>query len=105
MKIGIGIALGVMLVVPALQSAVAQTAADVYKTKCQSCHGADGMATTAMGKTLKVRPISDPSVKRISEAAMIEAVKNGMGKMQPYKDKLSDAEIKESIVRFRSFMK
>ena len=36
---------------------------------------------------------------------MIEAVRNGMGKMQPFKDKLTDAQIKDSVAFFRSLMK
>ena len=31
----------------------------------------------------------------MTEAKMVEAVHNGMGKMQPYKDKLTDAQIKD----------
>lgn len=77
----------------------------IYKAKCQSCHGAAGMADTTVGKTLKVKPVTDPEVKKFTEAAMIEATRNGMGKMQPFKNKLSDAEIKDSVARFRSFIK
>ena len=36
---------------------------------------------------------------------MIDATRNGMGKMQPFKNKLTDAEIKDSVARFRSFIK
>ena len=31
----------------------------VYKAKCQSCHGATGMADTTVGKALKVKPVSE----------------------------------------------
>jgi mono/diheme cytochrome c family protein len=105
MQIGIGIPLGVILAVAGLPLAFAQSGADIYKAKCQSCHGTTGLADTAVGKTLKVKPITDPSVVRYSEAAMIEATRNGLGKMQAYKGKLTDAEIKDSVARFRSFMK
>jgi len=44
-------------------------------------------------------------VKKMNEAQMVDAVKNGMGKMQPYKDKLTDAQIKDVVTYFRSFMK
>ena len=54
---------------------------------------------------MKVKPVSDPEVKKLSEAQMADAVKNGMGKMQPYKDKLSDDQIKEAVTYFRTFMK
>jgi cytochrome c6 len=77
----------------------------IYKAKCQSCHGATGMADTTVGKALKVKPVTDPDVKKSTEAAMIDATRNGAGKMQPYKGKLTDAEIKDSVARFRSFIK
>jgi cytochrome c6 len=77
----------------------------IYKAKCQSCHGATGMADTTVGKALKVKPVTNPEVKKASEAAMIEATKNGMGKMQPYKGKLTEAEIKGAVDHFRSLIK
>jgi hypothetical protein len=36
---------------------------------------------------------------------MIEATRNGMGKMQPFKNKLTDAEINDAVAHFRSFIK
>jgi mono/diheme cytochrome c family protein len=69
------------------------------------CHGVAGLANSGAGKAMKVKPISDPAVKKLTEGEMIEAVRNGMGKMQAYKDKLTDAQIKDSVVYFRTFMK
>src|SRR4051812_18810108 len=60
----------------------------LYKAKCQMCHGEKGTADSGPGKSMKVKPVTDADVKKMNEAQMIEAVKNGMGKMQPYKDKL-----------------
>ena len=77
----------------------------LYKTKCQMCHGAKGLADTAAAKAMKVKPITDPDVKGLTETKMVEAVRNGMGKMQPYKDKLTDAQIKDVVVYFRTFLK
>jgi mono/diheme cytochrome c family protein len=36
---------------------------------------------------------------------MVAATRNGMGKMQPYKDKLTDAQIKDAVDYFRTFVK
>ena len=36
---------------------------------------------------------------------MVEAVHNGMGKMQAYKDKLTDAQIKDVVAYFRTLSK
>jgi mono/diheme cytochrome c family protein len=79
--------------------------AATYKAKCQSCHGAAGLADTSSGKAIKVKPVTDPTVKKLTEAEMVAATRNGMGKMQPYKDKLSDAEIKGAVAYFRTFLK
>ena len=84
----------------------AQTSGEAtYKAKCQMCHGAAGMADSGAGKAMKVKPVTDPDVKKLSEAEMIAATKNGMGKMQPFKDKLTDAQIKDAVGHFRSFLK
>jgi cytochrome c6 len=105
-KIRAGITTAVMLAATAITTAFAQGAgADIYKTKCQSCHGADGMASSGVGKILKVKPANDASVKKMSETEMIAAVQNGMGKMQPYKNSLTEAQIKGAVDYFRMFEK
>jgi cytochrome c6 len=100
------IAVGTAMVFGVVAMSFAQSSGqDVYKTKCASCHGAAGMADSGAGKMLKVKPITDPEVKKMNQAQMVEAVKNGMGKMQPFKGKLTDAQIKDSVDYFRTFLK
>jgi len=77
----------------------------LYKAKCLTCHGAAGMADTNVGKALKVRPVSDPEVKKLSLSAQISVTKNGVGKMQGFKDKYTDAQIKDMVEYFRTFIK
>lgn len=77
----------------------------VYKARCFKCHGAAGQADTSMGKALKVKPITDPTVRKMSLDEMVAATRNGMGKMQAYKGELSEAEIRSSTEFFRSFLK
>ena len=77
----------------------------LYKAKCQMCHGEKGLADAGAGKAMKVKPATDPDVKKMNESQMIDAVRNGMGKMQPYKDKLSEAQIKDVVTYFRAFVK
>jgi cytochrome c6 len=82
---------------------LAQSSGDgIYKAKCQMCHGATGAADTPTGKMLKVKPLSDPDIKKLTAEQMFESVKNGKGKMQPYKDKLTDAQIKDSVAYYRN---
>ncbi len=95
-----------LLAVSTVAPAFAQSAgAEIYKAKCQMCHGATGMADAGAGKALKVKPATDPEVKKMSEAQMIAATKDGMGKMQPFKDKLTEAQIKDAVSYFRTFAK
>jgi mono/diheme cytochrome c family protein len=88
-------------------SAVAPVLAqgDTYKAKCQSCHGATGMADTGGGKAMKVKPATDPEVKAMTEDQMIAVVTDGKGKMPAYKGKLTDAQIKDSVAYYRTFVK
>ncbi|HEY3628926.1 MAG TPA: cytochrome c [Terracidiphilus sp.] len=83
----------------------AQSGEATYKAKCQMCHGATGLADSGAGKAMKVKPVTDPDVKKMSEAEMIQATENGMGKMTAFKGKLSDAEIKGAVEHFRTFIK
>ena len=83
----------------------AQSGEATYKAKCQICHGATGLADSGAGEAMKVKPVTDPDVKKMSEAEMIKATENGVGKMQPFKGKLSDAEIKGAVDYFRTFIK
>jgi mono/diheme cytochrome c family protein len=79
--------------------------ADVYKTKCASCHGATGVPSPAMAKAMGVKPAGDPAVKAKSEAQMIAVTTNGAGKMPAYKGKLTDAQIKAAVEYFRTLAK
>jgi mono/diheme cytochrome c family protein len=81
------------------------TGETTYKAKCQSCHGATGLADTVIGLAMKVKPVSDPEVRKCTEATMVDATRNGMGKMQAFKDKLTDAEIRSSVAYFRTLVK
>lgn len=77
----------------------------IYKAKCQSCHGAEGTPNPGIAKMMGVKPVSDPSVKSLSEAQMITDTANGKGKMPAFKGKITDAQIKDSVDYFRSLAK
>ncbi len=74
----------------------------LYKAKCQMCHGAKGAADTPSAKMLKVLPLGSPEMKKLTEAEMIKSTENGKGKMPAFKGKLTDPQIKEAVVYFRS---
>lgn len=83
----------------------AQSGEAVYKAKCQSCHGATGVPNPGIAKVMGVKPITAETLKKMSEAKMIEATRNGVAKMPAFKGKISDAEIAASVKHYRSLAK
>ena len=79
--------------------------ADVFKTNCQVCHGADGMGNTPMGKALKIVSYKDPAVTKSSNAALETTIKNGKDKMPAFNGKLSDAQIHAVVEYIRTLEK
>ena len=77
----------------------------IYKQKCLNCHGTDGMASSGIGKVMNVKPVTDLDVKKLSEAEMIEIALSGKGKMQSWKNELTNAQIKAAVEYFRTFIK
>jgi mono/diheme cytochrome c family protein len=76
-----------------------------YKAKCQMCHGMQGTPNPGIAKAMGVKAASDPSVKSQTEAQMIAVTTNGKAKMPSFKGKLTDAQIKDAVVYFRTFAK
>jgi mono/diheme cytochrome c family protein len=73
---------------------------DTDKAKCQMCHGADGSGNTPAGKAMKVPAVS--TFVKASDADLIAATKSGKGKMPAFAGKLTDAQIKESVLYLKS---
>jgi cytochrome c551 len=76
--------------------------ADIYKTKCAMCHGADGKGNTPMGPKLGVRDFHSPVVVKESDQTLFDITKDGKNKMPPYKGKLTDDQIKDLVKYIRS---
>jgi mono/diheme cytochrome c family protein len=94
----------VVLAVVALASAVgfAQSGGEAtYKAKCAMCHGPAGTPSAGMAKSMGIKAVSDPDIKKLTADQMFASVKNGKGKMQPFASKLTDAEIKAVVDYFR----
>jgi mono/diheme cytochrome c family protein len=90
----------------ACASVLAQSSGEtIYKQRCLNCHGANGLAGSGIGKIMKVKPVTDPDVIKLTEPEMIQMVRLGSGKMQPYKSDLTDVQIKISVDYFRTFLK
>jgi len=106
MKITNGMMLAAIFAATQGTLAFAQSSgSDIYKAKCQSCHGAEGAPNPGIAKMMGVKPVTDPSVKSLSEATMITDTTNGKGKMPAFKGKITDSQIKASVDYFRSLAK
>ncbi|MGB7547854.1 MAG: cytochrome c [Terracidiphilus sp.] len=79
--------------------------ADIYKSKCVICHGADGMGTTPAGKALKAAAFKDSAIVKAPDSELIAAVKKGKNKMPPFAGKLTDAQIKTVVAYIRTLEK
>lgn len=82
-----------------------------YDKHCTKCHGPDGQGKTKMGRQSGVKDYTDPKVQAdLKDDTALKAIKEGIvekgkKKMDPYKDKLSDDEIKALIGYMRAFKK
>jgi len=77
----------------------AQSGGDTFKAKCAMCHGADGKADNAMGKTMKIRDLGSADVQSQSDADLQGIITNGKGRMPKYDGKLTKDQISD-VVKF-----
>jgi mono/diheme cytochrome c family protein len=91
------------LVLP--QMAFADAAAD-YKAKCAACHGANGVPSEGMAKSMGLKPLGGADVQAMSDADLAAAIANGKGKMPGFKAKgLTDAQVNDLVQYIRSMKK
>jgi cytochrome c6 len=70
----------------------------VYNSKCASCHGRDGRATSARAKREHARDMTTGDWQdSVSDERIYNSISNGKGKMPAFKKKLSDAQIDELV--------
>ncbi len=79
----------------------AQAGAALYKTKCASCHGANGEGKAA----LKTRDLGSAAVQQMSDAELTAITANGKGKMPGYAKSLKPDQIQDLVAYMRSLAK
>lgn len=66
------------LVAPAPAAAADKKIEKLWKTKCQSCHGADGKAQTDKGRKMQIRDLSNAGWQaEVSDEDLKKAIKLG----------------------------
>jgi cytochrome c6 len=73
------------------------TAAATYKSKCASCHGANGAGQTAAGKSMKLRDLRSAEVRAQSDDQLYAIIAKGKGKMPGYERSLGANTCKELV--------
>lgn len=92
------------LALPSLAAAQAK-GEDVFKSKCASCHGADGSGDTGVGKSMGLKSLASPAVQGASAADLTAIITNGKGKMPAYKSRLTEAQIADVVSYVKSLKK
>ncbi|MBK9312634.1 MAG: cytochrome c [Acidobacteria bacterium] len=80
-------------------------AAVLFKDKCASCHGEDGMGNTPPGKQLKVRNLRSAEVQKQSDAQLAAVIAKGKDKMPPFEKSLNKEQINQLVAHIRQFGK
>ena len=73
-----------------------------YAINCVVCHGADGSARGADGSRLKGQDFTNTKeMKGSTDAELAKTIRKGklFGRMPPFKDQLSEAEIMEMVLQ------
>lgn len=79
----------------------ADDAADIYKSKCAMCHGADGK-----GKMAGTRDLGSADVQKQSDADLTAVITKGKPpKMPGYEGKLTADQIKSLVAYIRTLKK
>jgi cytochrome c553 len=85
--------------------------AENWAKHCASCHGKDGKGQTKAGRMAGVKDQTDAQYQAtLKDEKIFVSIKEGLKdggkeKMKPFKDKLSDDEIKALIAHVRTFKK
>ena len=105
MNIRTGLTVAAMTAAMTITGFAQGSGADTYKSKCAMCHGADGLAATPVGKSMKIPAFNDPAVAKMPEVELTTITKAGKGKMPGYTGKLTDAQIKDVVAYVRTLQK
>jgi mono/diheme cytochrome c family protein len=104
-KLTIASLITIFMLCATFPAGAAPGAQETFKAKCASCHGPDGSAATTVGKVLKARDLRSAEVQKHSDAELYKLISDGKGRMPPYKDKLSVADISSLVAYIRGLAK
>ena len=83
----------------------ADATADVFKSKCSSCHGADGKGDTPAGKKMNVKDLASDDVQKQSDADLAGVIEKGKKPMPGYEGKVTKEQIDGLVKWIRTLKK
>jgi mono/diheme cytochrome c family protein len=83
-------------------SAMAADGAAIYKSKCATCHGADGAGQTAVGKSMKLRDLRSAEVQKQTDVELTKVISGGKGKMPAFGKQLTTADVEALVAYIRT---
>jgi mono/diheme cytochrome c family protein len=86
---------------PSVAGTMAPDGAATYKSKCASCHAADGSGNTATGKAMKLRDLRSAEVQSQSDDQLYNIIAKGKGKMPGYEKTLGANACRELVAHTR----
>ena len=92
------------LILPGIAQAQGD-AANIFKTNCVLCHGANGSGATTAGKALKAKDLRSPEVQKQTNAALIKVINEGKGKMPAFADRIEADDMKKLVAYVRQLAK
>jgi mono/diheme cytochrome c family protein len=100
------IALGLICYPALATTTLAQSdAASLFKANCVLCHAADGSGNSATGKALKAKDLRSDEVQKESDAALVDAITKGKGKMPAFGNKIKPDDVKGLVAYIRALKK
>ena len=78
-----------------------KTGQSLFKSKCSTCHAADGSGNTPIGKSMKIRDLRSPEVQKQSDAQLSAIIRDGKGKMPAAGKGLTDEQVHVLVAYIR----
>lgn len=90
----------------AAEAEAPKSPAELFVAKCSKCHGKDGKGNDKVLKLLKTDlpslDLTDADSQAKKDEEHLKVVTDGVKKMPAYKEKLTEAEIKELVAFLRT---
>ena len=101
LSIAVSVVLTVLSGFPGASAGPVEEGQSLFKSKCSTCHAADGSGDTSIGKSMKIRDLRSPEVQKQSDAQLSAIIRDGRGKMPAMGKGLTDGQVHVLVAYIR----